>query len=78
MVVTRHAGIPDVVIEGRTGWLVDEHDVGGMAVAMLALLDSPALAAQFGAAARDHVRARFSLDRSLERLWTIIASVIPS
>jgi colanic acid/amylovoran biosynthesis glycosyltransferase len=29
VVATRHAGIPDAVIEGTTGFLVDEHDVDG-------------------------------------------------
>ena len=37
IVATRHAGIPDVVIQGETGFLVDEHDVDGMAQRMLRL-----------------------------------------
>ncbi len=35
VVSTRHAGIPEAVIEGATGLLVDEGDVGGMAEAFL-------------------------------------------
>ena len=73
VVATRHAGIPDVVIEGKTGLLVEEHDVAGMADAMLRLIDDPPLAANLGAAARDHVRAHFSMERSIDRLWRIIA-----
>ena len=38
VVATRHAGIPDAVIEGTTGFLVDEHDVDGMAEGMLRLI----------------------------------------
>jgi colanic acid/amylovoran biosynthesis glycosyltransferase len=72
VVATRHAGIPDAVIEGTTGFLVDEHDVPEMAEAMLRLLDQPALAARLGQAARDHVAAHFSMERSLARLWSII------
>jgi glycosyltransferase involved in cell wall biosynthesis len=74
VVATRHAGIPDVVIDGQTGLLVDERDVAGMAGAMLRVIDEPALAARLGAAGRERVSAHFSMDRSLERLWTIIAS----
>jgi glycosyltransferase involved in cell wall biosynthesis len=74
VVATRHAGIPDVVIEDRTGLLVDEHDIAAMAEAMIRLIDDPALAARLGAAGRDHVRANFSMDRSLDRLWAIIAA----
>ena len=72
VVATRHAGIPDAVIEGTTGLLVDEHDVPEMAQAMLRLLDQPALAARLGQAARDYVAAHFSMERSLARLWAII------
>jgi glycosyltransferase involved in cell wall biosynthesis len=35
VVSTRHAGIPEAVIEGVTGLLVDEGDVEGMAMAFL-------------------------------------------
>ena len=76
VVATRHAGIPDAVIEGKTGFLVDEHDAAGMADAMLRLLDAPALAAQLGQAAREHVASHFSMEGSLERLWGIIAGGI--
>jgi len=72
VVATRHAGISDAVIEGTTGFLVDEHDVPEMAEAMLRLIDQPALAARLGQAAHDHVRAHFSMERSLGRLWAII------
>jgi glycosyltransferase involved in cell wall biosynthesis len=77
VVATRHAGIPDVVIDQTTGLLVEERDVAGMASAMLRLLDDPALAERLGAAARDHVRVNFSLDQSVARLWSITASCLP-
>src|SRR5258707_11809281 len=31
VISTRHAGIPDVVVDGETGLLVEERDVEGMA-----------------------------------------------
>jgi glycosyltransferase involved in cell wall biosynthesis len=37
VVSTRHAGIPEAVQEGVTGYLVDEGDCGGMAERLLAL-----------------------------------------
>jgi colanic acid/amylovoran biosynthesis glycosyltransferase len=74
VVATRHGGIPDVVLENGTGLLVDEHDVTGMAEAMLELIDNPTLAAELGAAARDFVGAHFSMEHSLRRLWKIIAA----
>lgn len=72
VLATRHAGIPDVVVSGETGLLVEERDVDGMAVHMLALLQDPSLAGRLGAAARRHVNDNFSMDRSIERLWGVI------
>lgn len=76
VVSTRHAGIPDVVVEGRTGLLVDERDVRGMAEQMIRLLREPALAGELGRAARLHIENNFSSERSDGRLWAIIESCV--
>ncbi len=78
VVSTRHAGIPEVVVEGETGLLVDEGDVEGMARQMLRLLQNPSYAAALGEAARRRVREHFSAARSIERQWAIIESGIAS
>jgi glycosyltransferase involved in cell wall biosynthesis len=72
VVATRHGGIPDVVVDGETGFLVDERHVGQMANRMLALASSPALAAQMGERARARIVARFSQQKRLGRLWSAI------
>lgn len=76
VVSTRHAGIPDVVVEGQTGFLVEEHDVEGMAERMLRLAQDPVLAGTMGRNARIHIAANFSMEKSLGRLWAIIESSI--
>jgi len=68
VVSTRHAGIPDVVVEGETGLLVDELDVDGMARHMGALLSDPERCREMGAAAREHIRANFSCQQHIDRL----------
>lgn len=73
VVATRHAGIPDVVLEGHTGLLVDEHDVKDMAFQMGRILESPSLAARLGAAARCRIVENFSIEGSIEREWAIIS-----
>jgi colanic acid/amylovoran biosynthesis glycosyltransferase len=78
VVSTRHAGIPDVVIEGRTGFLVDEGDVKGMAKHMSRLASDTQLAQEMGQAARDHVRSQFNTEKSLGNLWRIIQSCMPN
>ena len=73
---TRHAGIPDVVIEGETGFLVDERDVDGMAQHILRLVEEPALAKRMGLAAREQIKKHFSKEQRLGNLWRIIESCI--
>ena len=76
VVSTRHAGIPDVVVEGRTGLLVDEQDVRGMAAQMIRLAGEPELARELGRAARRHIESNFSKERSEAQLWAVIESCI--
>jgi glycosyltransferase involved in cell wall biosynthesis len=76
VVSTRHGGIPDVVIEGETGFLVAENDVSGMAKHMLTLVRSPDLAGRMGRQARGRIEGHFSNERSLARLWSIIEAAV--
>jgi len=65
VVATAHAGISDVVINGETGLLVEEHDVAGMAEHMIRLLDDTPCATALGQNAREHIRNNFSMDRHI-------------
>jgi glycosyltransferase involved in cell wall biosynthesis len=73
VVSTDHAGISEAVVHGVTGLLVEEGDVDGMARNLLALANDPSTAARMGAAAREHVAARYAHERSLPRLASIVA-----
>ena len=68
VVSTRHAGIPDVVLDGSTGLLVEEGDVRGMAAAMERLMVDQGLAARYGRAGRERVLAGFTLEHHLQDL----------
>jgi colanic acid/amylovoran biosynthesis glycosyltransferase len=68
IVATRHGGIPDVVVDGETGLLVDEGDAAGMGRAMLALAEDPARAARLGLAGRLRICDRFSSTMTLGQL----------
>ncbi|HET9317359.1 MAG TPA: glycosyltransferase family 4 protein, partial [Vicinamibacteria bacterium] len=60
VVATRAGGIPDKVIEGQTGRLVEPGDVAALAGAIGALLGSPDERRRLGAAGRAHVLAWFA------------------
>jgi glycosyltransferase involved in cell wall biosynthesis len=73
VVATRHAGIPDAVIEGEHGFLVDEQDVDAMAAAMLRMARDSDLAGTMGKAYRQRIEARFTRAHAIQRLQGILA-----
>jgi len=76
VVATRHAGIPEVVIEGKSGFLVDEGDEAAMADAMARLVLEPALAARLGDSGRCRIQERFTLEHHLNQVTDFIHKVI--
>jgi glycosyltransferase involved in cell wall biosynthesis len=63
IVASRVGGIPEVVRHGETGLLVPPKDPRDLAASIIRLLLDPALAARFGAAGLERVRAKFSVER---------------
>jgi glycosyltransferase involved in cell wall biosynthesis len=59
VVSTRVGGIPDMVLEGETGFLVGPGDEQALAERLLLLLKSPELASRMGARARELALSRF-------------------
>ena len=75
VVSTRHGGIPEVVQDGKTGFLVDEHDEVGMAEAMLRLLQDPEMAARMGQTGVPRIQEEFSHHATATRLRRIMGIV---
>jgi glycosyltransferase involved in cell wall biosynthesis len=63
IVATEAGGIPEVVQNGVTGWLVPPRDHPAMADAIVGLLNDPALCRRMGEASRITARERFSVER---------------
>jgi colanic acid/amylovoran biosynthesis glycosyltransferase len=76
VVSTQHAGIKDAVIHEKTGFLVDEGDIHRMAEHMTRLARDPQLAADLGKAGREWVSAEYSMEKSINRLWSIIEATM--
>jgi colanic acid/amylovoran biosynthesis glycosyltransferase len=76
VVSTRHAGIPEVVVDNETGLLVEEHDVTGMAAQMCRLIDNPDLATRLGQAGRERMKDLFSIHRTTEKLHRVVQEVV--
>jgi glycogen(starch) synthase len=80
-VATRVGGIPEIVLDGETGLLVEPDDVPALAEAIARVLESPNRAAEMGRAARRHARAAFDWRRYLDAhdaLYRRLTPTIPN
>lgn len=76
VISTKHAGIPDVIIHGETGLLVEEHDVDGMAKNMIKLLTNRQLAMDLGVNGKKYIQDNFTLKMHINILDELIRKVI--
>ncbi len=60
VVVTQVGGMPEVVEDGKTGFLVPPGDAEALATRLLCVLETPGLGAQLGKAGRDTICSQFS------------------
>jgi len=64
---TAGGGLPEAVLNGRTGLVVPVGDAAALARALLRLLDEPALAPELARAARQRVEREFSVANMAQR-----------
>jgi len=65
-VATTAGGIPEVMVDGETGYLVPPRDHRAMAERLVTLLKNEPLRRQFGEAALARARERFTVERMVE------------
>jgi glycosyltransferase involved in cell wall biosynthesis len=71
VVASRVGGLPEIVVDGETGFLVAPGDARALADAILGLLADPERAARLGAAGAARARAGFSIDAVRMAIETI-------
>lgn len=69
-VSTRVAGVPEMVLENRTGLLCDERQPELFAAHLAQLLRDPKLCEKMGLAGLEHARANFALEKTASHLLT--------
>jgi glycosyltransferase involved in cell wall biosynthesis len=67
VVAVAEGGVRETVLDGVNGFLA-ERDPASLAAALARLLDDPGLAEEMGRRAALHVRERWSLEASIDRL----------
>ena len=75
VVSTRHAGIKDAVVHGETGFLVEEHDLEGMAEYMIQLCRNYDLAVEMGKNGAQFINEHYTLKRHIDTLAGIISDI---
>ena len=72
VISTRHAGIKESVIDGVTGYLVDEDDWKAMGEYMADLLNNAELANKMGQAGREHILKNYDIKQQMAELKTVL------
>jgi glycosyltransferase involved in cell wall biosynthesis len=75
VVATHVGGVPDLIEQGRTGWLVGPRDFEGLADRAAHVLRTPGLRERMGAAARERAMGRFELADSVSRIAGLLADL---
>jgi len=76
VVGSRLGGIPECVVDGRTGFLVPERDEGALASRMGELLDDPSRRRRMGAEGRALIERRFDVHRQTEALESLYDALL--
>jgi glycosyltransferase involved in cell wall biosynthesis len=71
VVATNGGGVPEIVQDGVTGWLVPMGESAPMAEAILRLLQDPERAAQMGTAGRQRVLENFTIELTAQRVQEV-------
>ena len=75
---TQHSGIPEIVADGRSGYLVPEHDVEALAERLRFLAEHPDVRHQLGAFGRASVTDGYDIRRLCSRLTEIFEALARS
>ena len=78
VIATAVGGVPELVIDGKTGLLVAPERVEETAAALARLHDDPRLREQLSAAAREHVLAHFSSEAMLNLTEALYSELVKS
>jgi len=76
IVSTSHAGIKEAVIHSKTGYLVQEHDIDGMAEYMIKIAEDVNLAAELGESEAVHIRQNYDIKNRITKLTEILYSAV--
>ena len=77
VVATRVGGIPELIVDGVSGYLVDRGDAEAMSARVLDLLNDVEARRRMGQIARDIVQAKFDLHKNVAQLIQLYGITVP-
>jgi glycosyltransferase involved in cell wall biosynthesis len=78
VVGSRGGAVPEIVVDGDTGYTFTPGDSGELAARILDLLEHPDRARAFGEAGYQRLVDEFHVDRNVERTMAVYARVLPA
>ncbi|MCY7320291.1 MAG: glycosyltransferase, partial [Phormidesmis sp. CAN_BIN36] len=78
VITTRVGSMPEAIIDGKTGLLIEKNDVDGLAEALRRLRDNPHLRTELGQRSREMALRHFTVEvmtAQYEQLWEKVLSV---
>ena len=76
VVATTTGGLPEVVVQGETGWLVPPGDPKSLAAAVVSLLEDKVRREQMGRSGKARAQERFSLDASVRQMEQLYGEIL--
>lgn len=76
IVATRTGGIPEIIVHGTNGYLIDSGDIHAIMNCVTDLLADPEKSKRFGTAGRMMVRSRFSIDTMVKSNLAVYRQVL--
>ncbi|MFQ5561451.1 MAG: glycosyltransferase, partial [Nitrospinota bacterium] len=67
VISTYHSGIPEIILDADTGFLVKEKDVDALTEKLAYLIKCPEIGSQMGARGREHIEKEFNIDTLVKR-----------
>ena len=67
VITTKHSGLPDQVIDGKNGFLVDEGDFKSLAERILYFMEHPDIWPQFSEFGRNHVKENYDGNKLIDK-----------
>jgi glycosyltransferase involved in cell wall biosynthesis len=74
VVSTNIGGIPEMIVENETGFLVQPGDAAAMADAIETVINDPSSAARLGYSGYERARTLFSIEKNVRELCTLLYS----